>query len=296
MQRPRVLTRSGGLNPELPHSISLSILATDRPFSSLGLCGPLSRHSSNDTGLRQDLELGSECVRLGRRPRLVAFVCSLPKGACCSRPPSMKRRPSQSTDDDAESSLESDSRDDHVDPPKRLSTRRASSARSSLATQVNWKQTNGSNGYTDPDTVVDSKTLPRPSSTSVHSSTKTMVKDHMPIDSHRPRRGIWSISRLAFITALMGIVILSSILGSFFGRPSDPKGCRMSYMRPSYVRFSEFDTEHTRFATKYSLYLYREQGIDDAKSVSGRGRTLIRGDPCADSAAASWYSGAFHPW
>jgi GPI inositol-deacylase len=39
-------------------------------------------------------------------------------------------------------------------------------------------------------------------------------------------------------------------------------------MRPSYLRFTEFDTEHTRFATKYSLYLYREQGIDDENQVS----------------------------
>lgn len=41
----------------------------------------------------------------------------------------------------------------------------------------------------------------------------------------------------------------------------------MSYMRPSYTRFAEFDTEHTRFATKYSLYLYREQGIDGGTKV-----------------------------
>ena len=36
----------------------------------------------------------------------------------------------------------------------------------------------------------------------------------------------------------------------------------MSYMRPSYAKLSDFDTEHTRLASKYSLYLYREQGID----------------------------------
>lgn len=41
----------------------------------------------------------------------------------------------------------------------------------------------------------------------------------------------------------------------------------MSYMRPSYVHFTDFDTEHTRFATKYSLYLYREQGFDDENKV-----------------------------
>lgn len=33
------------------------------------------------------------------------------------------------------------------------------------------------------------------------------------------------------------------------------------------MRFEEFDTEHTRFATKYSLYLYREQGIENENKV-----------------------------
>lgn len=41
----------------------------------------------------------------------------------------------------------------------------------------------------------------------------------------------------------------------------------MSYMRPSYARLNDFDTEHTRFASKYSLYLYREQGIDEDVKV-----------------------------
>lgn len=75
------------------------------------------------------------------------------------------------------------------------------------------------------------------------------------------------MSRLSVLIALLGISILAAIVGSFMKHPSDLKGCRMSYMRPSYIRFSEFDTEHTRFATKYSLYLYREQGIDDEKAV-----------------------------
>ncbi|KAH6688077.1 PGAP1-like protein-domain-containing protein [Plectosphaerella plurivora] len=43
----------------------------------------------------------------------------------------------------------------------------------------------------------------------------------------------------------------------------------MSYMRPSYIHLKEFDTEHTRFATKYSLHLYREQGIDDGRRLRG---------------------------
>jgi len=46
----------------------------------------------------------------------------------------------------------------------------------------------------------------------------------------------------------------------------------MSYMRPSFVKFNDFDTEYTRLATKYSLYLYREGGIDEDPKV----RSLIR--------------------
>jgi glycosylphosphatidylinositol deacylase len=43
----------------------------------------------------------------------------------------------------------------------------------------------------------------------------------------------------------------------------------MSWMSPSFVRFSDFDTEHTRLASKYSLYLYREQGIENGPKVAG---------------------------
>ena len=37
----------------------------------------------------------------------------------------------------------------------------------------------------------------------------------------------------------------------------------MYYSRPIYTHFADFDTEHTRFASKYSLYLYREGGFDE---------------------------------
>lgn len=43
----------------------------------------------------------------------------------------------------------------------------------------------------------------------------------------------------------------------------------MSYMMPSFARFSDFDTEYTRFASKYSLYLYREGGVDEDTRVKG---------------------------
>jgi glycosylphosphatidylinositol deacylase len=44
----------------------------------------------------------------------------------------------------------------------------------------------------------------------------------------------------------------------------------MSYMRPSFAKLTDFDTEHTRFASKYSIYLYREGLIDEDTKVGCR--------------------------
>ncbi|RKF59702.1 GPI inositol-deacylase [Erysiphe neolycopersici] len=82
-------------------------------------------------------------------------------------------------------------------------------------------------------------------------------------------RDLWSMSLLTLITTFAGLLFLSFILYSFVNRQLDPKGCRMSYMRPSFVKLSDFDTEHTHFASKYSMYLYREGGIDDDERVKG---------------------------
>ncbi|CAK7198265.1 GPI inositol deacylase [Sporothrix eucalyptigena] len=87
----------------------------------------------------------------------------------------------------------------------------------------------------------------------------------------RQRRSPWAITLLTLSASLIGAVLLGLILKSLVTRQfdMDPKGCRMSYMRPSYAHLSEFDTEHTRFASKYSLYLYREQGVDDETKLKG---------------------------
>ncbi|EPQ65453.1 Bgt-102 [Blumeria graminis f. sp. tritici] len=78
-----------------------------------------------------------------------------------------------------------------------------------------------------------------------------------------------SISLLTFITTVAAISSLASIIYSFSTRQVEGKGCRMSYMRPSFIKFSDFDTEHTRFASKYSLYLYREGGVDENNKIGG---------------------------
>jgi hypothetical protein len=81
-------------------------------------------------------------------------------------------------------------------------------------------------------------------------------------------RNPWACSPYTLVATLLGFVAIILMTQSFLTRQLDPKGCAMSYMRPAYSRFDHFDTEHTRFATKYSLYLYRESGLDDDFRVS----------------------------
>ena len=82
-------------------------------------------------------------------------------------------------------------------------------------------------------------------------------------------RNPFSASLLVILSSIVGIALLVGILTSASSRQLEPKGCRMSFMRPVYRRLQEFDTEHTRFASKYSLYLYRENGIDIGNKVCG---------------------------
>lgn len=84
----------------------------------------------------------------------------------------------------------------------------------------------------------------------------------------RPRaRSPWAIGLFTLLVAMVGLVLLATILNSSVTRCLDAKGCIMSYMRPSYVKLSDFDTEHTRFGSKYSLYLYRELEVDEDAKV-----------------------------
>lgn len=75
-------------------------------------------------------------------------------------------------------------------------------------------------------------------------------------------RSPWYTSMRTLMVTLAGLFCLGLIVHSLNTRQLDPKGCRMAWMHPSYHQLDEFDTEHTRFASKYSLYLYRDAGID----------------------------------
>lgn len=84
----------------------------------------------------------------------------------------------------------------------------------------------------------------------------------------RPRSP-WRCSLLTLITTLSSILVLAVIVNSFFNKQLDPKGCKMCYMSPGFAKLHGFDTEHTRFASKYSVYLYREAGLDEDTMVCG---------------------------
>jgi len=100
----------------------------------------------------------------------------------------------------------------------------------------------------------------------------------------------WGCSLVSFILACLSLVFLGIVAHSFLNLQRDPKGCKMSFMYPSYAKLSDFDTEHTRFATKYSLYLYREQKMDLSMEV------LFHVEKkSANSCAAEWSAGPIHP-
>lgn len=87
-------------------------------------------------------------------------------------------------------------------------------------------------------------------------------------------RSPWKASLLVLSTTALSILILLGIVNSFLTRQRDPVGCGMVWMRPIYAKYEGFDSEWTRFASKYGLYLYREGGINEDFQVS-RGTLAI---------------------
>lgn len=106
---------------------------------------------------------------------------------------------------------------------------------------------------------------PQPLSKEVQESARMLDAAHQ----RRARlRSPWACSLLTLATTLLSFGLLCGIAQSFLHHQLDPKGCKNAWMRPAYARFADFDTEHSRFASKYSLYLYREGGVDEDIRVS----------------------------
>ena len=84
---------------------------------------------------------------------------------------------------------------------------------------------------------------------------------------HWSPKSPWACSLPTIAAAVLAITLLLSIVHAFVTRQLDPKGCDMCWSAPIYVRFKDFDTEHTRFASKYSLYMLKEGGVDEDPKV-----------------------------
>ncbi|KAI9736065.1 MAG: GPI inositol deacylase [Claussenomyces sp. TS43310] len=147
---------------------------------------------------------------------------------------------------------------------------RPSAARSrqqSSSNSSNWKLTDAGNGSLERGAALKSTIISVP-----------LVKGDATIDNmpdtrsqfRRSRtRSPWSASLPTLITTALAILSLLIMAHSFSSRQLDSKGCRMSVMRPAFAKLQDFDTEHTRFASKYSVYLYRELLVDEDTKVKG---------------------------
>jgi hypothetical protein len=148
---------------------------------------------------------------------------------------------------------------------RRKSTdKRASTTRIRRPSNTNWKLSESRNGHLGKNRPADLEIISVPSK-------EAIAADKMPDSRQNARRSRlrspWSCSLLTLVTTLLAILCLASIIHSFVTRQLDTKGCRMSYMRPSFAKLAGFDTEHTRFASKYSVYLYREGMVDEDTKV-----------------------------
>jgi GPI inositol-deacylase len=176
----------------------------------------------------------------------------------------------EATPSTASRSLQTTARPSNTQPTsheldRRKSTdKRASTARSRRPSNTNWKLTESRNGLLEKNRPANLEIISVPSK-------EAIAADKMPDSRQNARRSRlrspWSCSLLTLVTTLLAILSLASILHSFVTRQLDTKGCRMSYMRPSFAKLSDFDTEHTRFASKYSVYLYREGMVDEDTKV-----------------------------
>ena len=76
-------------------------------------------------------------------------------------------------------------------------------------------------------------------------------------------QNLWTWHPVTLVTTLLALLAIAAITHSSFYLQQDPQGCVMSRMMPAYIKLSGFDTEHSRLAAKYTLYLYREDGVDE---------------------------------
>ena len=146
--------------------------------------------------------------------------------------------------------------------------------------------------YSAPHLRIDQSPSLRPMSTTTHNNsnnsttsrtsspttTNTPSPPSSPTHSHHQQRHSSSIPKAYRITRCSRYFIIFSILLSFISifvmldsfqhHQRDVDGCQDSFMQPIYIRQTGFDSEMTRFASKYALYLYREKDVDLSDQVN----------------------------
>ncbi|ROW09481.1 hypothetical protein VMCG_02423 [Cytospora schulzeri] len=174
----------------------------------------------------------------------------------------------------------------HKSPGKSDSRRtsfdlRSHSARSRRSGNFSWKPTSVQNGSIEkaPLALAVEPSIVPVMAPKGDEDSEDVDKSPDSKDPRRPRsRNPWAFGCLTILATIIGIGFLAAILNSSATRCLDVKGCIMSYMRPAYVKLSEFDTEHTRFGSKYSLYLYREMEVDEEVKLRGTPVLFIPGN------------------
>lgn len=194
----------------------------------------------------------------------------------------MHRRSSGSpTADDAEDTLVSRSAEPHYGPgPESSEKPRPEVARTGTSIDLR-RDTNGnstprsrnSSTWRTLSSAAANWASPSPSPDTPYSATGAMpmTPQRLAIEAssdspHRSRlsrlRSPWSCSILTAFTTIIACVFLFSIFRSYSALQTGSDGCGVPVMSPTFLRMVGFDTEHTRFASKYNLFLYREAGVD----------------------------------
>ena len=94
-------------------------------------------------------------------------------------------------------------------------------------------------------------------------------------------KSAWPIG-LGLFTMLVLLALYTTF--SDTSRSISPQGCRMSWMSPSYVHLSQFNSSRTSLGSRYSLWLYREVGWDanEVSLANSGGTTQKAKRPCDD--------------
>ena len=77
----------------------------------------------------------------------------------------------------------------------------------------------------------------------------------------------WSRAMLGILMLLTVAFVYATYLSFMLRDPINASQCQMAYMSPGYIRLEGLDRQHSKYAGKYSLWLYREQGWDLSNKV-----------------------------